>query len=147
MISIVPATEEGAAFIAAGMQRPHREECEGAGMTAAGALAVSLSSAAVAEMALADGEPIAMWGLNPGAMLGGSAIVWMLGTDALKRYPIYLCRYTKRFMDSAQAIYPTLECVTDIRYPTGCAWLEWLGFREASRVATPATIYAVYRRA
>jgi hypothetical protein len=146
MITIVPATQEHVLAVAEMMQREHREECEGAGMSALEALQGSLDGAALAETALQDGVPIAMWGVNPTSLIGGHARVWMLGTEALHAFPISVCRLARRFVDRMNARYAVLECFTDLRYHTGCAWVEWLGFREASRVITPATIYSVYRR-
>lgn len=146
MIRIVPASSEHVAVIAAAMQREHREECEGAGLTAIDALQASFDGAAVAETALLDGEPIAMWGVNPGSLIGGNARVWMLGTDGLHRSSLTMCRHARRFINRMNARYPVLECFTDLRYHTGCAWVEWLGFREIDRIITEATIYSVYRR-
>jgi hypothetical protein len=89
---------------------------------------------------------MAVWGVNPASLIGTQATVWMLGTDALKAHPIAVCKAARRFVERMHARYPVLECVTDLRYHTGCAWVEWMGFREVRRVLAPATIYAIYRR-
>ena len=146
MITISQVTEAGVKRIAANMQRAHREECEGAGMSALEALQWSVNDAALTEMAVCDGEPIAVWGLNPTTIIGSYATVWMLGTDEIPRHPLVVCKVARRFISAASARYRVLECFTDLRYHTGCEWAKWLGFHEVNRVTTATTIYAVYRR-
>lgn len=146
MITIGPTTAEGIEHIAANMQREHREECEGACMSALEALQWSVNDAAVTEMARFRGEPMAVWGVNPTSIIGSHATVWMLGTDRLKQHPIAVCKAARDFVHRMNRRYPVLECVTDLRYHTGCSWVEWMGFREARRVLTPSTIFAIYRR-
>ena len=130
MIDLVEATREHAEYIQANLHPKHLAEMEACGIEPSRALIGPLERSIVARTALAAGEPVSMWGVEPPQMIGPGAIVWMLGTPRLPRFGKTLMRVSKRFIDDAAASYSLLECHVDARYEEALAWLRRLGFNE-----------------
>jgi len=130
MITVEPATQEHALQIAAAMSAQTVQECEGHGLTPEQAVLYSLQTSMVADTAIMDGKPIAMWGLCPRSLVGERALLWMLDTPAVqgpgRKALLTLSRY---FTEWSLDRYPVLECLIDNRHDKALRWVKWLGFR------------------
>ncbi len=77
---------------------------------------------------LVNGRVIAIFGVAPASMLGGSGIPWLVGTDALVKYQRTFLRRCGKVVNAMLTVYPYLENYVDARNHTARVWLHWLGF-------------------
>lgn len=73
-----------------------------------------------------DGDPLAIFGA--GRVSGTLGRPWLVGTDALERYPVHFFRVSKGIIDELLARYERLENWTDARNTLSLRWLKWAGF-------------------
>lgn len=136
MISVVPATMQHAEQMAPCMSAADVAEIEAMGFTPREALIYSLQGSTVADCALLDAAPVALWGLCPRGLLGDRALLWMLGTPAVQQHAKALLALSRYFAEWAQARYPVLECLIDSRHDKAIRWVRWLGFRPTGGTVT-----------
>lgn len=74
-----------------------------------------------------DGSPIAIFGA--GRVSGTLGRPWLVGTDALERYPVHFFRVSRSIIDALLERYERLENWTDARNMLSLRWLRWAGFR------------------
>ena len=53
---------------------------------------------------------------------------WLVGTDALERYPVHFFRVSRGIIEELLRRYERLENWTDARNRLSLRWLEWAGF-------------------
>lgn len=99
MITVVPASPAHVGTIAARMREADRIEVAAMGRTPKQALRLGLQCPGEAWTAKVDGVPEAMFGLHVVSALGRVAHPWMLGSDAIYRYPRMMLRHGKRVVD------------------------------------------------
>lgn len=136
MIRVVPATEAHADAMAPLMSAADIAEIEAMGFTPREALIYSLAGSTVADCALIDGVPAAMWGLCPRSLIGERALLWMLGTPAVQKNAKALLAISRYFADWAQGRYPVLEALIDSRHEKALRWVRWLGFKPTGGTVT-----------
>ena len=73
------------------------------------------------------GEPVAIFGAVPHPV-PGIGIVWMLGTDGIKRNAAAIARQTRPRLDDLNRAYVTLWNYVDARNALSLRWLRWGGF-------------------
>ena len=129
MIEVVPATAAHADTMAPLMSAQDVAEIEAMGFTPRQALGYSLDGSTVADCALVDGVPAALWGICPRSLVGERALLWMLGTPAVQQNAKALLVLSRYFADWAQQRYPVLEALIDSRHDKALRWVRWLGFR------------------
>ena len=74
-----------------------------------------------------NGPPIAMFGICPKDILGNSATLWMLGTDALNKIKIKFLRHNKEIINAMLDYYSYLDNYVDVRNQKSIEWLRFLG--------------------
>jgi hypothetical protein len=74
-----------------------------------------------------DAHPVFVLGCAPVSPGVGSP--WLLGTDAVARYPGALTRIAKRHIAIMLRTYPSLVNYVDARNADSVGWLELLGFK------------------
>lgn len=74
-----------------------------------------------------DGAPVAAFGAAPHA-LPGVGIVWMLGTDGIRRESYSIARATRRYFEELNQAYWMLWNYIDGRNSLSMRWLRWGGF-------------------
>ncbi|EMX0849497.1 hypothetical protein AAF302_000704 [Pluralibacter gergoviae] len=77
---------------------------------------------------LINGRVVAIFGVAPASMIGGSGIPWLVGTDALVTYQRTFLRRCGRVVTAMLMAYPRLENYVDVRNHVAKSWLHWLGF-------------------
>lgn len=88
---------------------------------------LALSSHAYA-VAGREGAPVAMFGAAPHP-LPGVGIVWMLGTEGIRREAYSIAKATRRYFDELNAAYWMLWNFIDARNTASMRWLRWGGFK------------------
>ena len=81
--------------------------------------------------ALIDGEVMAMFGVvcvHTGGPNGNIGMPWLIGTQALNRYPVTFVKTSKWVLEQLQETYQYLGNFVDCRYGGAMDWLELLGF-------------------
>lgn len=122
-------TDTDIAIVAANMRHADRLECEA--MAACGpeeALRRSIQSSHEAFVARVGGEPVCIFGLGVGSILGGMARPWLLGTDAVEWHCLTFLRANRRVVRGWAARFD-LENYVDARHTKSVRWLRWLGFK------------------
>jgi len=76
-----------------------------------------------------DGEPVCMFGVAPGVILGDVGHPWMVGTDRLDRHPFVFLRRCKGCVREMLAAFSTLENYVHQENRRALQWLMWLGFK------------------
>jgi hypothetical protein len=74
------------------------------------------------------GELLCLFGAVPLTMLADTAIPWLVGTDALGRYPSALERGARGYLAAVQQQYPRLVNYVDARNLPSLRWLARVGF-------------------
>lgn len=145
-IEIVPATIEHAEAMAPRMRHEDSTEVLALGLSAFDALRHSLDGSIVAETALVDGEPAAMWGACAEAIAGNKAFLWMLGTDHVPRNAKALLKVSRFFVAHVHRTYPVLECLVDMRYHKAVKWIMWMGFERVGVAPINGVPFALCQR-
>lgn len=73
-----------------------------------------------------DDKPIAMFGYLVDS--GGSANVWMLGSDKIKDIRWQFLRESKRWLNNIAKDFDRVWAVADVRNKKHTDWYTWLGF-------------------
>ncbi len=134
MIEFVHATKEHAEYIQDRLHPEHAREMEAYGLPRNQCLVGPLSRSTESYTALVDGEPTAMWGLEPPLIIGPIAFVWMLGTEKLARFGKTIAHESRVFIQHANSRYSILECHVDPSYKAAMRWVRWLGFYSFATV-------------
>ena len=87
MIQLVPASPAHVGVIANRMRAADVLECQAMGYTPKRGLRLAMMQSSECWTARVDGRPEAMFGIAVTSALGGLGKPWMLGTDAIYRYP------------------------------------------------------------
>jgi len=74
-----------------------------------------------------DGFPCAMFGAAPHP-LPGVGVVWMLGTDGIRRETHSIARLTRQYFSTLNEAYSVLWNFIDARNTVSLRWLRWGGF-------------------
>lgn len=76
----------------------------------------------------AQGELLCLFGVSPYAMMGETAAPWLIGTNALPRYPQALVKGAYRYLGWIEQFYPALLNFVDARNTLSIKWLQRMGF-------------------
>lgn len=82
---------------------------------------------------LTDGVPFVMWGLKPDSLLGGSAVVWMVGSPEVAARRVGFLRRCRAGLEECLRAYSLLRCWALADFESSIRWLRWLGFEEVGR--------------
>lgn len=91
------------------------------------ALKLSLAKSILALTVEDQGEPIAMFGINPESILGNRAVVWLLASDGLDRIKRRFARHSRQFVQMMLEYYPFLFNYVDARNQKSIEWLKFCG--------------------
>lgn len=128
-VEIVPATLEHAAAVAAKLRDADREEIAAtSARDPRSVLRLAVIASHRAWAGVADGEPVAVFGVAPANLLDGRGSPWLFGTEWIERHPAAFLRRTRRLMPQMRAGYAMLENYVDTRNAMAKRWLAWLGF-------------------
>lgn len=119
----IPAQPSHIAAIACECRQADIDEIWAAGgVIVSVALEMSLKGHGIARTALADGVPVAMWGVDQ------AGCIWMIGTDAIDKYRKIFLRESRRELEQFQERHELLWNWVDARNRKAIRWLKWLGF-------------------
>lgn len=126
---IIPATSEHIAHIAAHIRPADKAElAEIWRQSPVVALVDSLNQSTHAWTGLVDDEPICMFGVASGGILGDVGRPWMIGTTKLDKYAVIFLRRCKGCVELMQSEYSTLINMVAADNELAIRWLKWLGF-------------------
>lgn len=92
------------------------------------AIVMSLNLSTIAFCVVSDTHgPCAMFGAAPGG-LPGLGIVWMLGTEGIRREGYSIAKQTRSYFETLNEAYPILWNYIDGRNSLSMRWLRWGGF-------------------
>lgn len=129
MVEYDAPTASDIAIVAANMRHADRLEAEAmAAMGPEEALRRSVQLSHEAVVARVGGEPVCIYGLGVGSMLGGLARPWLMGTDVIDHHCMTFLRANRRQVRAWAARYD-LENYVDARHTKAIRWLGWLGFK------------------
>jgi hypothetical protein len=115
-------------IVAANMRHADRQEAEA--MAAMGPLQALTKAVALSHescVARVGGEPICIFGLGVGSLLGGMARPWLLGTSEVEMYGVTFLRSNRPVVKGWASRFD-LENYVDARHTMSIRWLRWLGF-------------------
>ena len=92
------------------------------------ALVNSLKSSERARTGLVDGKIACMFGVCRKNLMSKEGIIWLLGTDLLKKHSIRFLRENKKEIMDISKEFSILENYCDSRNKITLKWLSWLGF-------------------
>jgi len=99
------------------------------GQDALTALRKSVAVSSECTLALADGDPLLIFGLGyGGSLFSDTARPWMVGTDAIPCYRVTLHRTASRLVRRWRGERGLLENWVDARHAVSIGWLKRLGF-------------------
>lgn len=105
-------------------------ECLAAGLDPRAALEASLEGSVTAWTVEIDGAPAALLGVTPeaGALLGGTGVPWMLGTDLVRQHGRSLIRQAGPYIAAMLRVYPVLRNRVHAENTVAVTWLRRTGF-------------------
>lgn len=129
-LAIVPASVDHAPAIARDMRAADRAEGLALQLPSIeGGVAGSIAASAWAYVLLADGEPVAVWGVQElGTILAPRGWAWCLTTCRLEQHRRFFARASRWWMEAAKARHRSLEGLVDARHGASVRWLAWMGF-------------------
>lgn len=127
------------------MRQADRDEVAAShGITPAKALALSLRKSSRAWTIIADGRPIAMFGVGDVNILAGVGSPWLLGTDDVRRIMIPFLRGGGYWVGQLLEGYSVLRNCVDDRNTLSIRWLRWLGFKMGEPVAFRGQLFRLF---
>lgn len=129
--SIVPATLDHARDMAPRMVPADAREAYAVGhFTPHEALRWSFMASAAPITWLCAGEPAAMFGICQVTALTMDApgAIWLMGTDLVKRHPVFFFKGCQRFVELSLEHYHRLENYVDARHHRAIKLMTKLGF-------------------
>ena len=72
-------------------------------------------------------KPIIMGGIVPQSLLGHTAIIWVLGTDDMKKIAKTFLKTSRSYIDHMLEFYPYLFNYIDVRNKESLLWLKYCG--------------------
>jgi hypothetical protein len=128
-LQIVPATEALAERMAPRLRAADTAEVlAGNGLTPLEALLRSVRSSVEARVWMVDGEPAAMWGVEPVSVEARIGIAWLLGTDLIERHPVPFWMLCKREIARMLERWRVLLNWIALDYARSLNWARALGF-------------------
>lgn len=133
--TVQPATAADARSVAARMNPADaREVWAAARQTPLQAAEHSVAMSLWARTWLLEGVPACIYGLASPSLIGDSAMVWLLGTDLVKRHKMIFLRHYKAEITRMLDIYPMVYTMVDTRHKVCLRWLKWIGFEVRDAV-------------
>ena len=127
-IRIVPASPAHVGRIATRMRAEDRRECMAKGRDPKTALRLGLRASVWAVTAMADGSPIAMFGVAPVSVVADRGNPWFLGTDAVLRYGREFLLHGPAVVERMQQSFTRLDNSVSISNGPAIRMLERWGF-------------------
>lgn len=129
-VDMIPATIEHAIHIARHARREDVLELWAAGRTdPLSAMRKGMfNSTGRALTGMIAGEPVCMWGIAEGSLLGNVGVPWMIGSARLDAHAMTFLRRCASQLDQLAAGYELLSNWIDARNTKAIRWLRWLGF-------------------
>jgi len=133
--SIVAASQEAVDAIGALRECDEQEVWAALRLKGAQALQASFEYAVRSWALLADGEPVALFGVSPYPSVKRQGCPWMLANDRIADIWMYVLRMTKEYvygplMDGFDSLFNFV----DVRNKASIRWLEWVGFHISNPV-------------
>jgi hypothetical protein len=126
---IVLATRDLAVQMAPHLRAADRDEVWAARHWAAEeALLRSLEVTPDAKAWLVDGEPIAIWGVEPINAVAGIGLAWLLGAEAINEHKLRFWQLCKLEVARQVCLWRVLLNWIDWRYEPSLRWAIHLGF-------------------
>lgn len=98
------------------------------GLNPSTALGRAVECADVAVASWAENDILALWGVTRKSLLSETRIVWLITSDAVKKYRLLFLKECKRILNILENEYPLLENYVDTGNSQIINWLTWLGF-------------------
>lgn len=84
---------------------------------------------------LADGAPVAIFGVSPYPHVRGQGCPWMLANDKIESIWMFVLRKTKEYVFGPMLKeYESLFNFVDIRNKASIRWLKWVGFHISNPI-------------
>lgn len=109
------------------LREPDRLEVLASGSTPFEALTESYKASTIRLSLLFNDKVIAMFGIAPKALLGETAVIWLLTAPEVEQIKFTFVKLSKRYVKLFLEQYPILENWVDSRYTQAIKWLELLG--------------------
>jgi len=93
-----------------------------------GAIDGAIAAADFAWAGEADGEMVALWGVQSESLLSRQGYCWLLTTPALADHLFTFVRYSRIELEKIEGNYDLLYGWVDAANRKSIRWLEWLGF-------------------
>lgn len=124
-----PATEQDAYLLAPKLRQADLQEIEAAHGTSP--LSTLIESYEISSPCFTivtdDGEVAGMFGVAAGDKEGYKGVVWMLGSDLLKKHSVSFLRQSHAWVERLHKKYPVLWNFVDARNELHIGWLKWIG--------------------
>jgi len=86
-----------------------------------------LTSSTAIWLGRADGVEACAVGVIPLGIFSEKAYLWMIHTKICEQHPLRFIRWSRRVLNDAHALYPTLVGLCRVDNESGARWLRWLG--------------------
>lgn len=136
-----PATWDDVDFVSKHMREEDKEECMAGGLMPNHALSLSYEGALVSYTLLTPNSyiPAAILGVGLSNFGPHMGVIWMLGTDDIRKYKVTFLKNCKPMLNDLYEI-TNRECFYNYTYSKNTlhhAWLKWLGFKFLREVQLP----------
>lgn len=131
-LELLPPSAQDIEHVAANLRAGDIQELQAVGGPEFDLMRCLVLSVAVSDdvyvLVTAAGEPVGLTGVAPVSLLGGLGCPWLLGTDALPRYPRDIVTLGRGLVRKWESRYSHLFNYVDARNTRSIAWLQHIGF-------------------
>ena len=127
---IIETTQEHVDYVAARMRKADIDEIWASSLqTPKEALQLAFDDNTYMQTGIVKGEPVCIWGVSMGSLIGPVGHPWMLGTEALEGPAgIAFLRRCRKPLKTMRHGYGTLLNYVDARNIKAIKWLRFMGF-------------------
>lgn len=126
---IVPVNEQHISFLAGHMRDGDVAEIAvSLGVSPAQAIQSAIKKSRHSATALADGEPMAIFGVVTPTVMSSVASPWILSSSIVEKHKRAYMRMSKAMVEDWRKQYRVMQQLIDSRYHEAIKWVEWLGF-------------------
>ena len=128
MYEFTVPTKEDAIYIAENLKQNNRQEVLAAiGDNCLSDILRSMEASDMLGCFKHNGTPLAIYGVIPDSIMGGTGIAWLLFSAEAMRHRQVVGRYTKRGLRAIMAKYERVYNWVDTGNEDIIKWLKWLG--------------------
>ena len=145
-LDVRPVTQDAIDYVLKHLSMADRAEMQASGLQEPPEVfSLAAQEATQAGVVYADGEPAALFGVNPMPGDPDHGIVWMVATDKFAASGIAGAVLSRRVILQMRARFAVLSNVVHAEHARAVRWLAWLGFDVDQKPVGPGGAFRAFQ--